>query len=871
MVGGTRIIAFDSGGQEPSGEEFLLSEELNEAQPEATEWVAEEEAPTVREREWLWPTLAGLAVAVWTGFFVWASQGRFAALSDPATWPGLIAEWLAPVLLVGMMWLLFMRNSRREAARFADTARSLSDESARLENRLITINRELSLAREFIASQARDLDALGRMAVERLSQNAGQLEGLIHDNGSRIDSIGTVSQAALDNMEKLRGQLPVIASSAKDVTNNIGNAGRTATAQLAEMVSGFERINSFGQASERQVQSLRGKIDEVLAELAQHSEQLDQMANTRFAALSEHGAEFRSQLDLHEVQAFDALRSRAATLAEEVTQAGQQLDAQEQESLTSLQARLTSLRDEGSAISRSIHEGETRSLESWRTAIAQVEEELRSATAALQGVEAEAVDSARSRLNALVDEAARFEIELVSRNHNFATELDRRRRDVAAIEEQAVNRITEHFTTLDTEIAERRTRHEQQSAALAEHSAMIAAQLDDFERHLTQIAQRSTEAEASLVASVQTLAGKLSESRDALGGTDREIAALTDSGVRLLEIIQASKQQAREELQGALAASEQRLSAFESRIGDLRQVVSETGERSESLSGLITSSTADLRTALTEIDTLQATFGQRNATHGEELVGLRQALVEVEEQSARLAEKAQGELAQAIDKLLGSAKAAVSAIDETGAQHVSALADRLGQESASAIEKAMQASVSDAAGRIEQATTNAAAFSRETAIQLRDQLTKVNELVGNLERRVAQARQRAEEQVDNDFSRRAALITESLNSNAIDIAKVLSIDVSDTAWASYLRGDRGIFTRRAVTLIESGEAKSIVQLFETDQEFREHVSRYIHDFEAILRQVLSTRDGHTLGVTLLSSDMGKLYVALAQAIERLRN
>ena len=31
-----------------------------------------------------------------------------------------------------------------------------------------------------------------------------------------------------------------------------------------------------------------------------------------------------------------------------------------------------------------------------------------------------------------------------------------------------------------------------------------------------------------------------------------------------------------------------------------------------------------------------------------------------------------------------------------------------------------------------------------------------------------------------------------------------------------------------------------------------------------------TRDGHALSVTLLSSDMGKLYVALAQAIERLR-
>jgi hypothetical protein len=38
----------------------------------------------------------------------------------------------------------------------------------------------------------------------------------------------------------------------------------------------------------------------------------------------------------------------------------------------------------------------------------------------------------------------------------------------------------------------------------------------------------------------------------------------------------------------------------------------------------------------------------------------------------------------------------------------------------------------------------------------------------------------------------------------------------------------------------------------------------------MLRRILADRDGSALSITLLSSDMGKLYVALAQAIERLR-
>jgi hypothetical protein len=228
-------------------------------------------------------------------------------------------------------------------------------------------------------------------------------------------------------------------------------------------------------------------------------------------------------------------------------------------------------------------------------------------------------------------------------------------------------------------------------------------------------------------------------------------------------------------------------------------------------------------------------------------------------------------LAGALADLSTAARDAVSGLENGTATAIREIAARLGKESGAAIDAAMQARVAEAAGQLEQAAAQAAGVSREAAIQLRNQLAKVNELTGNLENRVAHARQQAEEQIDNDFARRVALITESLNSNSIDIAKALSADVADTAWSAYLKGDRGIFTRRTVSLIDSGEARAISQLYESDHEFKGHVSRYIHDFESMLRQMLSTRDGHALGVTLLSSDMGKLYVALAQAIERLRN
>ena len=151
------------------------------------------------------------------------------------------------------------------------------------------------------------------------------------------------------------------------------------------------------------------------------------------------------------------------------------------------------------------------------------------------------------------------------------------------------------------------------------------------------------------------------------------------------------------------------------------------------------------------------------------------------------------------------------------------------------------------------------------------QMLTIADTSAALEARITEAKEAVEHSDQANFARRMALLIESLNSTAIDVTKILSNEVTDMAWASYLRGDRGIFTRRAVRLLDSGEVREIARHYENEPEFREQVNRYIHDFESMLRNVLSTRDGSPLSVTLLSSDAGKLYVALAQAIERLRN
>ena len=759
MTGGNRIVALDAGGQEAAGDEFLLTDEADAPADVTAEWEElEPEAPVeARWRGYVAPVLAGLAIIGWTAAFVWAKRDLLAAPSGLGQWTDWIGSWSPPVLLICVVWLLAMRSSRREASRFGDAARLLGQESQLLSTRLVSVNSELSMARDFIAAQARDLESLGRVAVERLSQNASELQALIQTNSAQIESIGTVSSAALDNMEKIRGQLPVIANSARDVTNNIGSAGRTAHAQLQEMIAGFKRLNEFGQASERQVESLRNLVGETLTELQDQSNQLEELATTRFAGITGQAASFRSELAGYETQAFAALQEQSAALTGAVAEAHSGLEAQEAAALTAL----------------------------------------------------------RERMDRLIAETGTVSDQL------------------ASTEQAAIAGFSGRLALMDGEIETRQARQQEYLSAIASSSDTVGNQMQSFEAQLGEIVAHAESAEQRLSSGVEQLGSRIADGRAALSGTETEIAALTDASVRLLELIQAGAQHGREFIPAALAEAEKQLGTIESRILGLRDSAREVTELSERLQGVVRESQDGIEASASGLQALHTRIGEQTGSHSAALDGIRQSLGAIEAQSASLAGQLEGELKAAIDKTILDRSAEIAA-------------------------------------PIEQASLRASELARETTIQLRDSLAKVDELAGNLERRVAHAREQAEEKVENDFARRVALITESLNSNAIDIARAIDSEVSDVAWAAYLKGDRGIFTRRAVSLVETGEAKAIVQVYQNDDEFRDHVNRYIHDFEAMLRQILSTRDGNALGVTLLSSDMGKLYVVLAQAIERLR-
>ena len=130
--------------------------------------------------------------------------------------------------------------------------------------------------------------------------------------------------------------------------------------------------------------------------------------------------------------------------------------------------------------------------------------------------------------------------------------------------------------------------------------------------------------------------------------------------------------------------------------------------------------------------------------------------------------------------------------------------------------------------------------------------------------------QTSSEQREKDseaFARRVALLIDSMHSAAIDVGKILSDEVDEKAWDSYLKGNRGVFTRRAVRLLDGGETRAIRAHYETDLEFQQVGEPLRPRLRGDASPRGRRRDGGMIAVTLMSSDMGKLYAALAQAVE----
>jgi hypothetical protein len=645
-------------------------------------------------------------------------------------------------------------------------------------------------------------------AVDAMTAESRALESVLEIVSARIE----------DNHSRLRGEAEKLMSLGDEASDRLGRVTHYLSRETATLDKKAAALDAAAAAAKVDVGVL-------LHDLPRAEEQARAVAEAmKEAGLSAHG-----QASALEAQ-LASLAARGRDADEVLGGAAQRLGAHVARIETGSAAAAASMEDASAKMNAAVDAAMARA--------------------------AEAIDSARTA----IDAQSSATLAAIEQNH---AALERTGDDSAKSLSQRLDSLSASLEGLGSRLAA-------QDAASHALVTGLGKELAELDSWFDQLGKTGTAHSEHLAASVQAVRDATRSLIEEIGGGRNEAGALIESGREMSQLFESATQQLAGPLPAALAGVEEQAGRTRDAVGGLTPEVEAIQGAAEAGATRIAEAEASVARQREAIDALYRRIEEGSAGAEEQLRALGEAAGEAEATARRLAAETGPELIEALLRVREAANQASERAREAISAAIPASAASLGAASREAIEQAIADTVERQMAEVSAVSERALATARKASERLTRQMLTLGETAATIEARIDEARREREEKEADTFSRRVALLIESLNSTAIDVTKILSNEVTDSAWAAYLKGDRGVFTRRAVRLLDNAEAKEIARHYEEEAEFREQVNRYINDFEAMLRRILADSEGNPIAITLLSSDMGKLYVALAQAIQHLR-
>ncbi|MCL6677965.1 hypothetical protein LZ519_01335 [Sphingomonas sp. RG327] len=645
-------------------------------------------------------------------------------------------------------------------------------------------------------------------SVVTMRTEARSLESLLHVLSRRINDSNSELTMISEHLMQLGDK----------ATDKLGGITR-------EFDSSTDRLSRHGEALDRAAEAARTDIAVLLEDLPKaevHAKSISEQLRGAAAETAARTAEFDQQLA--------ALADRSREADEIVSAASQRLVA-----------HLTHIESAGAAAAVRVGEAETgfssivdalldrtgATLEEIRTGI---DIQAQAVTALVEqasaGIGRAGVDAAQA-LGGNVDAANTALDSLTSR----VAEQERTSQRMVAEIDRALGELDQRFAALADAGDERSGRFLQAIGRSRAELDALDEQTGAQHQSLEGLAQRSQALQAAVERLSATVRAQLTGALEEAGGQTDYLLNSTRSVRPEIEWIRDAARDASERIESsrsAIAEQQDRLSAL---LGTLDEGV---GGAQESLANLATALSA------AQVEAAQLT--------NETGPGLVQAMVQVREAAAQAAERAREAIAAVIPES----------------------AEGFSEATREALERVIRESVEGRLRDVEVVAARAVESARGATDRLTHQMLVLGQSATALEQHIEKQNDERREADSEAFARRVSLLIDSMHSASIDVGKILSDEVDEKAWEAYLKGDRGVFTRRAARLIGSSEARAIRAHYESDGEFQQSVNRYIHDFEAMLRRVMAEREGGVMAVTLMSSDTGKLYAALSDALDRRR-
>jgi hypothetical protein len=400
--------------------------------------------------------------------------------------------------------------------------------------------------------------------------------------------------------------------------------------------------------------------------------------------------------------------------------------------------------------------------------------------------------------------------------------------------------------------------------------AELERALSDLDGQLATFAAQGDERSATLLSSLGRARNELQLLGDAASEQDGAVDGLANRTESLRASVEQLSADVRSQLENALGAAEAGTARLVEATREARPEIEWMREASVEASDRIAASAQGISEQQDRFAALLAALDEGSVSAEERLGLLASAIGDAQSEALRLSRETGPALVTAMAQVHEAAAHAAKRAQEALSAVIPGTAAELSSATREALETAIREGIEERLLDVQTLAARAVGSAREASERLTQQMLNLGQSAAALEQHVHKTDEAQREKDSEAFARRVSLLIDSMHSAAIDVGKILSDEIDDKAWDNYLKGDRAVFTRRAVRLLGGGEGKAIRAHYEADAEFHHSVDRYVHDFEAMLRRVLAERDGGMIAVTLMSSDMGKLDAALAEAIDRRR-
>jgi hypothetical protein len=401
--------------------------------------------------------------------------------------------------------------------------------------------------------------------------------------------------------------------------------------------------------------------------------------------------------------------------------------------------------------------------------------------------------------------------------------------------------------------------------------------LAEIENGLALIDQRFTELSASgderanhFLESLTRARGELDSLATSASEQDNAIGSLAERTESLRGSIDRLLGDVRGDLSSAIGEADTAAHALAGIAGAMRPDIDWIRDAAVEASDRLAATGNEIAGQEDRLAALMASVDDGVAGAQSRLTELASLMVSVEREAANLTNETGPTLVASLIQVKEAASHAAERAREAIEAVIPASAGKMSEEVAAALEAVIRESVEDKLRGVEGIAAQAVESARAASLRLTDQMLSLGQTASALEAHMEQVSADQRERDSEAFARRVALLIDSMHSAAIDVGKIMADEIDDKAWSDYMKGNRGVFTRRAVKLMGASEARPIRSHYESDPEFRRSVDRYVADYEAMLRRVLAEREGGMMAVALMGSDMGKLYAALAQAYPRQR-